>query len=656
MYRNRTIIGSVAGFFAAASLATACTPEPGPEVIDTPPDVTEPGDPPALLELRPAPSFLYPTSEQVHGLACALNVSQMSNETLAGSLDQAWELLDTIDIGGREFASAEELQAFLVDASPFEAQLVALHFNMRLNGARIFGQYASFSSAQLTGGKFQGLSAKDLALKANKEESPELQEAIEALNDGFGGCVRGVGSSLRFAYFGPTNRDDDGDGVPAASDCDDDDLQVGALLYENDFSSDDGWFNTTPQLPEEWGWENGTTFSTGPRQQAMLGAPQNWDNVVVYATVSARGTHNPCGNDPGENACSGSDRWRAGILVRAEPDADQGEGLHGYRCALSSNAVNGCYEDGLFLQIGEFQDAAEDGVGSEDCAPPICTTNDAFDQLGRKNHSNAIADLSDGHTAELRFYAVGRDLYCEAEGPTGQIVATSAHDRSMTNGTIGLSTLNMNGEYDHIRVCEGYGTPEFALGQPDWEAALGEALNLADDSCARILMPMPFMFYGTNYSWLWINSNGNITFNGCNTWYTMPQLPHGLRAIIGPLYGDLNPALSGNVYWNLLGSTGNRRLVVTWSQVPEFNKGGRNTFQITLFEGSNNVQLAYDNLDTDGFQWNEPFPAMKVGMSSGNGRWVLSSEGSAIPGLNNSNICYVSDGLGNYDEISGYCP
>jgi hypothetical protein len=255
-----------------------------------------------------------------------------------------------------------------------------------------------------------------------------------------------------------TPADEDLDGVPTKLDCNDFDPTVGGLLFEDDFSQDTGFFSPTEQLAAPWGWENGLTFAAEGGQQAQLGQPQDWSDVVVFAKLSARGTKANCGNDPGQQACSSTDRWRAGVVVRAAADADQDEGYHGYRCSLSSNAENGCFEDGLFLQIGEFMDAPEDDMNSECSEPGSCPPNTTFDQLGRQNHEDF--DLGAGDTGYLTFYAVGQNMHCEAVGDDGQVVSVTGTDDSFASGTVALSTLNIYGEFDHIRVCHALGLPD----------------------------------------------------------------------------------------------------------------------------------------------------------------------------------------------------
>lgn len=258
-----------------------------------------------------------------------------------------------------------------------------------------------------------------------------------------------------------TPADEDQDGVFARVDCNDLDPTVGALLFEDDFSTNSGFFAPTSQLDDPWGWQDGVTFAADGGQQAQLGQPRDWSDVVVFAKLTASGTKTNCGLGTDQEPCSSTDRWRAGLVVRAAEDADQDEGYHGYRCALSSNAENGCFEDGLFLQIGEFMDAPEDDIDSECQQAGNCAPNTTFDQLGRQNH-DAI-DLGAGDTGYLTFYAVGQSMYCEAVNDAGEVVSVTGTDDSFASGTVALSTLNIYGEFDFVRVCQALALPEQAV-------------------------------------------------------------------------------------------------------------------------------------------------------------------------------------------------
>lgn len=155
-------------------------------------------------------------------------------------------------------------------------------------------------------------------------------------------------------------------------------------------------------------------------------------------------------NGDGEITCGETDRWRAGVLGRATLDEDQGEGFHGYRCALARNSTEDCFDSGHFLQIAEFMDQEEDDVASE--CDESCPENTTFDQLARVDHAGGI-DLGAGDTAELEFWLYGTAMTCAATDGVDTVVATATDD-SFAQGTVGLSTLNMFGDYDHLRVCE----------------------------------------------------------------------------------------------------------------------------------------------------------------------------------------------------------
>lgn len=194
----------------------------------------------------------------------------------------------------------------------------------------------------------------------------------------------------------------------------------------------------------------------------------------------------------------------------------------------------------------------------------------------------------------------------------------------------------------------------------DWESDFGTDLNQADDDCDLVNIGFDFEFYGNTYDKVWINSNGNMTFNGCNRDFNHPDVPDGKNVLVAPLYGDFNPSASGTVFHNTLGSAPNRVFVATWSEVPEYSSTpGPNTFQVQFFEDGNIIQFGYNGLSTDGLNWAFNLPStdanMDVGISSGTGSFINSASGQAIPALDMTNICYTPDGSGNYTEFAGAC-
>jgi hypothetical protein len=193
-----------------------------------------------------------------------------------------------------------------------------------------------------------------------------------------------------------------------------------------------------------------------------------------------------------------------------------------------------------------------------------------------------------------------------------------------------------------------------ATEPPVWETDFGTALNQSDDDCDYVPLGFSFDFYGVTYTDVWVNSNGNITFNGCNTDWSGPTIPKDPLAIIGTLYGDFDPGVNGDVYYNTLGTAPNRKFVVTWEVVPEYAETpGLNTFQVQLFEGSNEILFGYNGLTTDGINWNGP--PMNVGISSGTGPYINSYSGTEIPALDGENLCYMPSG-DTYAVYLGTCP
>jgi hypothetical protein len=160
-------------------------------------------------------------------------------------------------------------------------------------------------------------------------------------------------------------------------------------------------------------------------------------------------------NGDGQLICDVSERWRHGLLARAQIDDDQDEGFHGLRCALARNGTEDCALDGHFIQISEFMDAPEDDISSE--CEEDCPANTTFRAMARQDHVGTIA-LDLGDTARLAFWVYQDQLYCEASDG-GETISTRATGPSFTNGTIGLSTLNMFGNFDNIKVCEALGVP-----------------------------------------------------------------------------------------------------------------------------------------------------------------------------------------------------
>lgn len=368
----------------------------------------------------------------------------------------------TVGAASHFLATSADVEAYLPQGGPawqgvsstFYGQMTALKLNLDFAAAGAFGAGDDLGNATVSGGAYDGKTAAEL-LAIAETTSPALAGsaligALAAFNEGFHTC-----DPADFPPPGdpPADPDGDGDGVPSSTDCDDVNPLIGALLYQNDMSADTGYLATGPQLTDPWVHGGGMVSNTEGGQQALLGQAETWGNTVTFLSLSAHGSKSGCSTDALD--CN-PERFRAGVLARADIDADQDEGYHGYRCAVAMNAATDCYEPGPFVQLGAFLDGPEDDIDSE-CVTG-CAPNPTFDQLDRQNRS-ATTDILGGDSAMLTFWAVGAILVCTFDGASGEHVTTSAEDGRFSSGGTGLSTLNALGDFDHIKVCQAFGVP-----------------------------------------------------------------------------------------------------------------------------------------------------------------------------------------------------
>jgi outer membrane protein assembly factor BamB/subtilisin family serine protease len=128
-------------------------------------------------------------------------------------------------------------------------------------------------------------------------------------------------------------------------------------------------------------------------------------------------------------------------------------------------------------------------------------------------------------------------------------------------------------------------------------SATGTNLNLSDDSFAYLNLPFSVLFDGVARSSVAVGSNGIVYFENKYLGFSNTCLPasniYGVSAYIAGLWDDLNPSAGGAVYYAVQGASPNRRLVVEWYNVPRYNNVGAATFEIVLYEGSDEVLIQY---------------------------------------------------------------
>jgi len=124
-------------------------------------------------------------------------------------------------------------------------------------------------------------------------------------------------------------------------------------------------------------------------------------------------------------------------------------------------------------------------------------------------------------------------------------------------------------------------------------AKVGYALN---ESYGPFDIGFNFTFYGNVYSQFYINSNGMITFGASSIDGTEDPIPSAAVPdnFIAPFWDDLVVDPSGKILYTTIGSVGNRKLIVQFSNMgfytfPIF----MGTFQVILYETSNIIQVQY---------------------------------------------------------------
>src|SRR5258708_9857606 len=130
-------------------------------------------------------------------------------------------------------------------------------------------------------------------------------------------------------------------------------------------------------------------------------------------------------------------------------------------------------------------------------------------------------------------------------------------------------------------------------------ASKGHLVKLGDDDSQLEPIPFPFAFFGHTYQSIFINSDGNLTFNAGDNPSTYPPLGRlaASEPRISPLFRDLDPtkALRG-----VTGTSDATRFVFSCVQLPEythFETAKLQTFQMRLYP-DDRIEFSYNCLNT----------------------------------------------------------
>jgi hypothetical protein len=172
---------------------------------------------------------------------------------------------------------------------------------------------------------------------------------------------------------------------------------------------------------------------------------------------------------------------------------------------------------------------------------------------------------------------------------------------------LGFLVLRAGGEQETgppIALCPGpdqYGyrcEPGASFAYID---ATEDTLLYSDDGMVVVDLPFPFTFYGSSYQQVALSSNGNLQFTTENAAFTNECLNQGpvsgMGELIAPYWDDLDLRLFGYLETAVSGTAGSRIFVIEWDDIPSFdNPDDRVTFEVQLFEGSNDIVFLYQDV------------------------------------------------------------
>ncbi len=137
--------------------------------------------------------------------------------------------------------------------------------------------------------------------------------------------------------------------------------------------------------------------------------------------------------------------------------------------------------------------------------------------------------------------------------------------------------------------------------EPDSTYILAMAPN-DDGSSGLIPIPFTFNLYGQSYNSIYINNNGNLTFDGPMATFSATAFPSVGNGIVAPFWGDVDTRNgNGQVLYKITPTA----VYVNWVAVGyyAFHGDKLNTFQLIITNGSDpvidggNVAFCYQNMD-----------------------------------------------------------
>ncbi len=144
----------------------------------------------------------------------------------------------------------------------------------------------------------------------------------------------------------------------------------------------------------------------------------------------------------------------------------------------------------------------------------------------------------------------------------------------------------------------GGGTVTYTLSSTtySWVSTSTATGITGDDQSKQFALPFTFNFYGTNYTSVYVCSNGFLSFTSNSTAYSPASIPNTAapNALIAPFWRDLNPSGGGTITYY----SGSDKFVVTWNAVKNYSNSNTQTFQVILYPNGQ-IVFQYNNVTND---------------------------------------------------------
>jgi hypothetical protein len=222
--------------------------------------------------------------------------------------------------------------------------------------------------------------------------------------------------------------------------------------------------------------------------------------------------------------------------------------------------------------------------------------------------------------------------------PSGQPVARTSGDGC---GKVGVTGLRESGQYRLVVFDTGGFTGGYELqvdgAQLDLSCQANEVAPNDDASSPQVNLPFTVNFFGQRFSSLWVNNNGNVTFDGPLSTFTPEPLATISSPIVAAWFADVDTRGTGSqpVRFGFGSVGGHRAFCVQYDGVGYFNAHDDllNSFDLFIVDRGDVADGAFDIVFRYGqLRWETGDASGGVNGLGGTSAGVGYSNGTGQPG------------------------